>query len=153
MKLSSLLFYLTLTTFLFSGLVLANDSYICQHKTGTIQFWSAEIMVEKEGNKISIYQLIDGKKVISDSWDYEVVSESKSYGLQAIRRFFPPKDTPIDVTTGGLFFIIWGDSTGFLNNTRKPFVFVVSADADSKTTSSEVLSCKKSIVAKAGITR
>jgi hypothetical protein len=153
MKLISLRFYLTLATFLFSGLVSANDSYICQHNTGTIQFISEEIIVEKEGNKISIYQLNDGKKVISDSWDYEVVSESKSYGLQAIRRFFPPKDTPFDVTTGGLFFIIWGDSAGFLNNTRKPFVYVVSADADSKTTSSEVLSCKKSNLANAGVTR
>lgn len=100
-------------------------------------------MVEKEGKKISIYQYIDGIKVLSDSWSYEVVSESESYGLQAIRKFDPPKDTPIDVTTGGVLFIIWGNATGFLNNTRKPFVFVVSADADSKTTSSEVLNCSR----------
>ena len=148
MKFSSLRFYLTLVTLLFTDLVSANDNYLCQHKTGNIQFWSEDIVIEKEGKIISIYQLNDGIKVLSDSWSYEVVSESESYGLQAIRKFDPPKDTPIDVTTGGVLFIIWGDSTGFLNNTRKPFVFVVSADADSKTTSSEVFSCKKSIVAK-----
>ncbi len=115
---------------------LAKESFLCVHQSGDMSFDVSSVLIERDGKDISVYRVSSSKEIRDDRWTYQVFAEHKDLGLQAIRSN-PPSDarSTVAVEYGGLLFLILGE--GKLN------AYVVSAQASTKKTESQVLACER----------
>jgi hypothetical protein len=114
----------------------AKESFLCVYLSGDMSFDVSSVLIERDGKDISVFRVSSGKEIRDDRWSYQVLAEHKELGLQAIRSN-PPNGarSTVAVEYGGLLFLIWGEG--------KLTAYVVSAQASTKKTESQVLACER----------
>jgi len=123
-------------TFLIVVATPALASFFCVYQSGDISFDASSVLIERDGKDIWVFRVDSGKVERSDGWRYRVFAENEKVGLQAIRANpAGGANSPIAVEYGGLLFLIWGEG--------KLYAHVVSAQASTKKTQSQVLGCER----------
>ena len=133
------LFHLFVLTLLF-GVVspaVAKENFLCAPQSGDMSFNFSTVLIERDGKNISVFGVDSGKVIRDDRWAYQVFAENKGLGLQAIRT--NPESggasSTVAVEYGGLLFLIWGEG--------RVYAYVVSAQASTKKSESQVLACER----------
>jgi len=115
----------------------AKENFLCVRQSGDMFFFSFNtVLIERDGKNISVFGIDSGKVIRDDRWTYQVFAENKGLGLQAIRA--NPESggaSTVAVEYGGLLFLIWAEG--------KVFAYVVSAQASTKKSESQVLTCER----------
>lgn len=119
-----------------AGSAYAKDIFFCAHQSGDMSFDGSTVLIERDGKDISVFRVRSGKEIRDDHWSYQVFAEHKDLGLQAIRSnpSGGAKST-VAVEYGGLLFLVWGEG--------KLYAYIVSAQATTKKTESQVLACER----------
>lgn len=114
----------------------AKESFLCVYQSGDLSFDVNTVLIERDGKGISVFRVSSGKEIRDDHWSYQVFSEDKMLGLQAIRSnpSGGAKST-VAVEYGGLLFLMWGEG--------RLYAYIVSAQATTKKTESQVLACER----------
>ena len=133
------LFHLFVLTLLF-GVVnpaFAKENFLCVSQSGDMSFNFNTVLIERDGKHISVFGIDSGKVIRDDRWTYQVFAENKGLGLQAIRA--NPESggasSTVAVEYGGLLFLIWAEG--------KVSAYVVSAQASTKKSESQVFACER----------
>ena len=115
----------------------AKEIFLCVHQSGDMSFNFSTVLIERDGKNISVFGVDSGKVIRDDRWAYQVFAENKGLGLQAIRA--NPESggagSTVAVEYGGLLFLIWAEG--------KISAYVVSAQASTKKSKSQVLACER----------
>ena len=116
----------------------AKENFLCVHQSGDdMSFNFSTVLIERDGKDISVFGVDSGKVIRDDRWAYQVFAENKGLGLQAIRA--NPESgsasSTVAVEYGGLLFLIWAEG--------KMSAYVVSAQASTKKSKSQVLACER----------
>jgi len=117
----------------------AKENFLCVRQSGDIDMfrYSSTVLIERDGKNISVFEIDSGKVIRDDRWAYQVFAENKGLGLQAIRAL--PESggasSTVAVEYGGLLFLIWAEG--------KVFAYVVWAQASTKKSNSQVLTCER----------
>lgn len=114
----------------------AKESFLCVYQSGDMSFDVSTVLIERDGKDISVFRVSSSKEIRDDHWSYQVFAEHKELGLQAIRSN-PSSDakSTVAVEYGGLLFLMWGEG--------KLYAYIVSAQASTKKTESQILACER----------